>query len=252
LNCAGDPRDRSDPSGRSDSRGRSDSSPQRDHRTLRILKICGVTHAEHVHAAAEHGATHVGCVLVERSPRALTLDHACGLAREAKERGLATVALVADADAALRATLGVVQRTERPFDLVQCHGEEREGACALMAAEVGLPIIRGFAFSPAELRRWDHAPSIDMMLADGPRGGSGGGFDHAALAAILDDETNPVRRPVVLAGGLDPRNVGAAISTVRPYGVDVSSGVERTRGVKDVRLIAAFLTAARAERAERA
>ena len=216
-----------------------------DRRRLCVLKICGVTHDEHVRAAAEHGATHVGCVLVERSPRALSLDRACALARTAKELGLATVALVADADAALRTTLGLVQRTERPFDLVQCHGDEREGACALVAAEVGLPIIRGFAFSPAELRRWDHAPSIDLLLADGPRGGGGSGFDHAALAAILDDAANPVRRPVVLAGGLDPNTVAQAIATVRPFGVDVSSGVERTRGVKDVRLIAAFLAAAR-------
>ena len=77
---------------------------------------------------------------------------------------------------------------------------------------------------------------------DGPRGGSGHGFDHEALAAILPE----LSTPVVIAGGLGPETVSDAVRTIKPFGVDVSSGVESTRGVKDHDRIRAFVAAARA------
>jgi phosphoribosylanthranilate isomerase len=90
------------------------------------------------------------------------------------------------------------------------------------------------------VRRWDACRAIDTLVVDGPRGGSGHGFDHAALAAMVPS----LRARVLLAGGLTPANVAQAIESVRPWGVDVSSGVERVRGTKDHALVADFCRAA--------
>jgi phosphoribosylanthranilate isomerase len=100
--------------------------------------------------------------------------------------------------------------------------------------------MRGFAFSPAAVRRWDACAAVDTLVVDGPRGGGGRGFDHAALAPMVPG----LLARVLLAGGLAPGSVRAAIDAVRPWGVDVSSGVERERGTKDAGLVADFCLAA--------
>ena len=87
----------------------------------------------------------------------------------------------------------------------------------------------------------DRDAARTALLIDGPRGGSGAVFEHGALAAMMD----AITKPIILAGGLTPENVGAAIRSVRPYAVDVSSGVESAPGVKDPDLIRAFCAAVR-------
>jgi len=144
-------------------------------------------------------------------------------------------------------TLVCVVRDQAPADvraalphertLVQAHGEEDER----WLAAVGRPVIRAFAFDPESIRRWERRPEVLALLLDGPRPGVGEGFDHAALARLMPT----VAKPVILAGGLSAESVGAAIRRVRPYAVDVSSGVESASGLKCIERIDAFCAAVR-------
>jgi phosphoribosylanthranilate isomerase len=191
------------------------------------VKICGVTRPEHARIAAEAGAAMVGLVFVAGSPREIDRATAERILAELPE-GVEPIALIATRDGRHPALDWWTGR-------VQLHGEEDEAACERIAERFG-PVMRGFAFSPDAVRRWDACTAIDTLVIDGPRGGGGHGFDHAALAPMVPS----LRARVLLAGGLTPTNVRAAIDRVRPWGVDVSSGVERERGTKDASLVAGF------------
>lgn len=195
------------------------------------VKICGVRTPADARAAAEAGATMVGLVFAEGSPRRIDRAEAETIL-EALPSGVEPVALLADAT------------PDHPVlawwrGRVQLHGNEDEATCAAIAAR-GHAVMRGFAFSPEAVRRWDACTAVDTLVVDGPRGGGGVAFDHAALASMV----RGFRARVLLAGGLTPANVADAIRTVRPWGVDVSSGVERVRGTKDHVLVADFCRAA--------
>ena len=195
------------------------------------VKICGVRTPADAVAAAEAGASMVGLVFVPASPRNVTRTEAEAVLA-ALPPDVEPVALLADAD------------EQHPVlawwrGRVQLHGDEDEAACARVAAR-GFRVMRGFAYSPEAVQRWDACAAVDTLVIDGPRGGGGTAFDHAALAAQMPAVTTRV----LLAGGLTPANVRAAIAAVQPWGVDVSSGVEATRGTKDHALIAAFCRAA--------
>ncbi|MDZ4752965.1 MAG: phosphoribosylanthranilate isomerase [Phycisphaerae bacterium] len=192
------------------------------------IKICGVTHEEHIRAAAESGAHLVGLVVWPGSPRAVTVDRARELAETARKAGLETVALTVDGNEPLIAALTFVDR-------IQCHGNE---VCDDLR-RIPQPTIKGFPFTTDALRAWGACPHAEWLLVDSARGGSGIAFDHAVLAPLLAT----CSKPVLLAGGLNAETVASAIATVRPFGVDVSSGVERTRGVKDPELIRLFCRA---------
>jgi phosphoribosylanthranilate isomerase len=194
------------------------------------IKICGLTSEAHVDAAAEAGADLVGFVLWPGSVRAVSLERALELAKHAKSAGLATVALVVDAEPSLLARLTA-------FDRIQFHGSERCDALR----DSPRPTIRGFAATSESITEWNACPHADWLLVDGPRGGSGAAFDHASIAPALSQ----VSKPWLLAGGLTVATVGAAIRRLRPHGVDVSSGVESSRGVKDPERIRAFCQAVR-------
>jgi phosphoribosylanthranilate isomerase len=196
------------------------------------VKICGVRTAADARAAAEAGATMVGLVFVPGSPREIGRAEAEAILA-ALPAAVEPVALLAGADEG-HPVLGWWRGR------VQLHGDEDEAACGRIAAR-GHAVMRGFAFSPGEVARWDACSAVDTLVVDGPRGGSGHGFDHAALAALVPG----LRARVLLAGGLTPANVAAAVAAVRPWGVDVSSGVERTRGTKDHGMVAEFCRAAR-------
>ena len=202
------------------------------HRTR--IKICGVTEPEHVAAVAEAGADLIGFVLHPRSPRALSLDRAMLLAEAAGARGLERVALVVDAGPDLLRAIAEAGL----FDRLQYHGSER---CDHLLA-TALPAIKGFPFSSEALASWNACPNAAWILVDGARGGGGEAFDHRVLQPL----TPTISKPWLLAGGLTAATVGEAIRTLRPWGVDVSSGVERARGIKDPERIAAFCEAVRA------
>ena len=181
-----------------------------------------------VNVAVDAGADAIGFVLSEQSSRYIDCNHAMHLASMLPEH-VAAVGVVVDADPDL------LRRWSPHW--IQLHGQEVEAT----AESYGGPVIRGFAFDTAALGRWDACDAIDRLLIDAASPGSGARFDHHALSTI---ESTP-RTPMIVAGGLDADCVGQAIRTLRPWGVDVSSGVEGTRGIKDAQRIQAFCQAVR-------
>ncbi|HEU4728975.1 MAG TPA: phosphoribosylanthranilate isomerase, partial [Kofleriaceae bacterium] len=137
------------------------------------------------------------------------------------------------------------------LDIVQLHGDETPGELAQVAAATGLPVWRALAVGgPGDLAGLEAWP-VDAFLLDAPsagRGGAGKVFDWALAQEAR--RAHPARR-FVLAGGLGPHNVAAAIAAVDPWAVDVASGVESAPGIKDLAKLAAFVAAARAARAAR-
>ncbi len=206
--------------------------------TVRV-KICGINSAAAFDAAVAAGADWVGFVFFPASPRHVSPEQAAGLsARHAG--GPARVALlVAPDDDAVGAAVAAL----RP-DVLQLHGVEPERAAAVRA-RFGVPVwhaigVAGAGDLPAT------APSVDRLLLDAkPAPGSAlpGGNAVVFDWSILPGWQAPV--PWLLAGGLTPENVAAAIRRSGAAAVDVSSGVETERGVKDPRRIAAFVAAAR-------
>ncbi len=193
------------------------------------IKICGIRSLEMARVAVEAGADAIGLVIdVPRSPRTMSLKQAQEIAG-ALPKIVMSVAVVQDPDPGLADAWRWSQ--------VQLHGNEDEALIGQLARTKH--IIKGFPFDPEQVRRWNDCPGVDVLLVDGSAGGGGEGFAHEALAEMMPQIT----KPVVLAGGLTADNVGEAIRTVRPYGVDVSSGVESAPGVKDPELIRGFCEA---------
>jgi len=208
------------------------------------VKICGVNDAAGFDAAVAAGADFIGFVFFPPSPRAVTPGQAAALAARAAG-GPQRVGLFVDPDdALLAAVLAVVQ-----LDLIQLHGEETPERAAAVRARFGRPVMKALGVAaPADLARLaDYAPAVDRFLLDAKPppgaplpGGNAAPFDWRLVAG------RAIPRPWLLAGGLTPENVAAAVRQSGAPGVDVSSGVERARGVKDPGKIAAFVAAARA------
>lgn len=201
--------------------------------TRTLIKICGLTRSEDVQFAASHGVDALGFVFAQ-SPRRISAQAAARLAAEVPS-GVLRVGLFLDQDQAeIEQVLAVV-----PLDLLQFHGRETEQQCGVFA----LPWLKAVAMQDggALQRAERHYPGAAGLLLDshqaGQRGGSGRVFDWALV--------RPAEKPLWLAGGLDPDNVVAAIHSVRPYAVDVSSGVESAPGVKDAGKMARFIEAVR-------
>ena len=196
------------------------------------VKICGVKDEVMVAVAARARADFIGVVLVPSSPRYVEPAQARRLAFAIGDAGAMPVAVVrlpleAEARQALEA-----------FPIVQFHGDET--AADLDAFRL-FERWKGLRFSPASVATWLTAGTAARLVVDGPEPGSGERWDLGEFAA-LDGAT---RSRCLLAGGLDPANVAAAVRASRPWGVDVSSGVERARGMKDHARIAAFIDAAK-------
>lgn len=207
-------------------------------------KICGLSTPEAVRAALDGGASHIGFVFFDRSPRNIAPEAAALLAAEARSRGVKVTAVTVDPDDAL---LDRLAQTLKP-DLIQLHGKETPSRAHAVAARTGAGIIRALpvsetsdlaqaaAFEPVvEHLMFDAKPPKDAELP----GGNGSRFDWTMMAG------RRFQRPWLLAGGLDPWNVGEAIRLSGAPLVDVSSGVERGPGLKDPALITAFLDAVR-------
>ena len=210
------------------------------------IKICGLSTPDTLSAALDGGASHVGFIFFARSPRNLMPAEAGRLRQAAKGRARA-VAVTVDADDAL---LDAIVAEMAP-DMLQLHGKETPERVAEVKARHGLPVMK--AFSVAEKDDLEKIASFrdvaDRFLFDAkpPKGaelpgGNGVPFDWTVLAG-LDPAID-----YMLSGGLTPQNVAEAIRLVAPPGIDVSSGVERAPGVKDVGMIEAFFAAVRAAR----
>jgi phosphoribosylanthranilate isomerase len=212
-----------------------------------LVKICGIRDAVALDAARQAGADMVGFVFFPPSPRAVTANQAGMLARSYRN-GPQRVGLFVDPDdAMLAATLAEV-----PLDILQLHGEESPARAGDIRARFGRPVMKALGIASKEdlARLPDYADQVDYFLLDArPPPGSAlpGGNALAFDWALMKGEKPP--RPWLLAGGLTPANVVQAITTSGAPGVDVSSGVERTRGVKDPAAIAAFIAAAKSGRA---
>lgn len=194
------------------------------------VKICGITRTEDALSAAEAGADAVGLMFVSTSPRHVELGQATRI-RTALPPFVAAVAVFLDASAEY---VREVMATIRP-DLLQFHGDESEAFCA----SFGLPFIKTVPMLDRAAEQLLHAfPRASALLLDshgrGEAGGTGRSFDWSRLPKAVNQR-------IILAGGLKPANVAEAVRSVRPYGVDVSSGVESTPGIKDKGLIMDFL-----------
>lgn len=205
------------------------------------IKICGLSTAEAVSAALAGGASHVGFIFFDKSPRHVEPQSAGVLRRGARGRALA-VAVTVDADDAM---LDAIVAAMEP-DMLQLHGREAPERVAAVKARHGLPVMKAFSVSAsADLEPVKAYRGIaDRFLFDAkpPKGstlpgGNGVAFDWRVLAG-LDPSVD-----YMLSGGLNKANVGEALRLLSPPGIDVSSGVESAPGQKDVALIEAFLEA---------
>jgi phosphoribosylanthranilate isomerase len=207
--------------------------PERLMRTR--VKICGITRPEHAAAAAEAGADAIGLIFYPPSPRCVDAERAAEIAA-AVGPFVARVAVFVNPD-----PLDVARLIERvPLELLQFHGEETPEFCA----QFGLPYLKAARVVPGFdlLKYFAGFGAAAGWLLDAFRereyGGTGEQFDWSLIPERAG-------RPLVLSGGLTASNVGEAIRRVCPWAVDVSTGVEGSRGVKDVRLIRRFMEAVR-------
>jgi len=209
------------------------------HRTH--IKICGIQDPDTALAALDAGADAVGLVFVEKSPRCVTLEQARTITAALPDQAVAVGLFVDTPGETMRQIMDDAKLT-----VAQLHGHESiDDLDPLLGypAWKAMPFDQDFQHTAGE---WDHDPRVEALLVDTPptgelTGGSGIAFDWNGLAKVRDR----FAKPIILAGGLTPDNVGEAIRVVRPYAVDVSSGVESSRGVKDVGLIEAFCEAVR-------
>jgi phosphoribosylanthranilate isomerase len=199
------------------------------------VKICGITRLQDLHAACDAGADALGFVFYEKSPRHLSISAAAVLLRElppfVQGIGLFVNAEPAFVEAVLQAV---------PLDLLQFHGDETPADCA----RFGRPYIKAVRVNrESDLLKCaaDFDAARGLLLdawVPGMPGGTGERFDWSLIPPALPT-------PVILSGGLTPDNVAEAVQRVRPWAVDVSSGVEATKGIKDAHKIAQFIAKAK-------
>ncbi|KPW50974.1 MULTISPECIES: phosphoribosylanthranilate isomerase [Pseudomonas syringae group] len=196
-------------------------------------KICGITRIEDALAAAEAGADAIGLVFYPKSPRAVTVLQARAIIA-ALPPFITTVGLFVNASRCeLNETLDAVA-----LDMLQFHGDETPEECD----GYHRPYIKALRVKAGDdiaqaCRTYRNARGVLLdTYVEGVPGGTGETFDWALIPDSLD-------KPVILAGGLTSANVAQAIAQVRPYAVDVSGGVEKSKGIKDREKILAFMSA---------
>ena len=200
------------------------------------VKICGITRIDDLHAACDAGADALGFVFYDKSPRHVSVEAAAELVR-ALPPFVQSVGLFVNADPAyIESVLKHV-----PLDLLQFHGDESPLDCI----RYGRPYLKAVRVkADTDLLKcaadFDAARGLllDAYVAGVP-GGTGERFDWGLIPANLP-------KPVVLSGGLTPDNITEAVQGVRPWAVDVSSGVELTKGIKDSHKMAQFIAKAKA------
>ena len=208
---------------------------------MTLVKICGLSAPETMEAALQAQADFVGLVFFARSPRNVTLKQAKTLSAQVRGRAK-IVTLVVDADNAL---LDAIAGDVAP-DLFQAHGKETPERLVEIKKRTGIPAYKALRVATvdhvAEALAFTTSPFIlyDAMPPEGAAlpGGNGLAFDWTILEGA--------QKPFMLAGGLNPENVAKAIAITHAAMVDVSSGVESSPGVKDAKLIAKFIEAAKA------
>ena len=199
------------------------------------IKVCGITSIDDAIAAIACGADAIGFIFVEESPRFIEPEDAA-MIMDALPPFVTAVGVVRD--------LTVDQFCELeqrcPAHYFQLHGKE-----PVDIVKQCTPAIKAFKYEAAtidsQLARWTRVEEVAALLIDGSDGGEGTAFDWSELAPKVED----LEIPLIVAGGLGPDNAGDAIRALRPYGIDVSTGVESEPGVKDHEAIAALCDAVR-------
>jgi len=198
-------------------------------------KICGITRVEDALATVEAGADAIGLVFYAKSPRAVSVEQAAEIV-QALPPFVTSVGLFVNMPR--EQLLAVLQQV--PLDLLQFHGDESPAECE----GYGRPYIKALRVRPGENVAAAMAPYAGARgilldtFVEGVPGGTGAAFDWSLVP-------QGVARPIILAGGLEAHNVAAAIRQVRPYAVDVSGGVEASKGIKDAGKIRAFVKSVR-------
>lgn len=195
------------------------------------VKICGITRPVDGLVAAQYGADAIGLVFYASSPRAVTIEQAQAVTAQLPPF-VSVVGLFVNAT---EQEVGEVL-SQVPLDLLQFHGDEEAEYCG----RFGRPYIKAISMREdvnlvEQCDRYAKAAGIllDTFHKD-MRGGSGESFDWSRIPRGLS-------KPLILAGGLNPDNVVEAIQQIRPYAIDVSSGVEQSKGIKDKDKIAALI-----------
>ena len=203
-------------------------------------KICGITRIEDALAAVEAGADAIGLVFYGKSPRAVSIEQAAAIV-QALPPFVTSVGLFVDMPRDQLQQL--LQRL--PLDLLQFHGDESPADCE----GHGRPYIKALRVRPGEDVAAAMAPYAGAQgilldtFVEGVPGGTGASFDWSLVP-------EDAAKPIILAGGLDADNVATAIRQVRPHAVDVSGGVEASKGIKDAGKIRAFVRAVRDARCD--
>jgi phosphoribosylanthranilate isomerase len=198
------------------------------------VKLCGITRPEDAELAAALDAWAIGFILWPGSKRRADPAIAAGIARTQRRKlELVGVFVNPTLDDVVHAVEGI------GLTHVQLHGDEGPAFCAAVAQRTGVRVIKALGIaSGADIRAIERFHT-DYHMLDSGRGGSGRPWDWRLSA----QRRSPV--PVILAGGLTPENVAAGIAAVRPWAVDVASGVESEPGIKDAAKVEAFVAAAR-------
>jgi len=204
------------------------------------VKICGITRAEDAHAAVEAGVHALGFVFHEPSPRYVSPEQAASIIRTLPPLVSAVGVFVNKAREEIETVASIAG-----LQLIQLHGEEQPSDC------VGLsrPVIKAFRYANDQPfpNLTDYHVAGLLVEAKVPHlcGGSGLTMDWELFNEHLEQHARTIRSRLVLAGGLDAQNVARAVSTVKPFAVDVSSGVEDEPGIKSRKKIKEFMNALR-------
>jgi phosphoribosylanthranilate isomerase len=205
---------------------------------MMFVKICGITRVPDALAAAEYGASAIGLNFYPRSKRCVTRNAAAEICR-ALPLGVLRVGLFVNASADEINDLDA----DLQFDLIQLHGDETPEFCA----QWGERVVRAIRLATAaDLERVEHYPTVRHIMVDASVKNAYGGTGVTCDWSLAAQAVTRTEQPVILAGGLTPENVAAAIRRVQPQGVDVAGGVESAPGVKDAQKMQAFIAAARA------
>lgn len=199
------------------------------------IKICGITRPEAGVHAVNSGADAIGLVFYDPSPRNVTIEQACKITTELPPFVTVVGLFVNASEATVRRVIEQI-----PISLLQFHGNESASDCELY----GKPYLKAVHMKEeVDFNAVEHhfgsarGLLLDSFKADEP-GGTGNRFNWDVIPDNLS-------RPIILAGGLTPENVGDAVTRIHPYAVDVSSGVESEKGIKDPGKVSRFIKAVR-------
>lgn len=203
---------------------------------LSVIKVCGITAISDAHFAVEHGATALGFVFFDGSPRCVQAETATTISASVPKGVLRVGVFVNESVDRVRRTVEVAQ-----LDVVQLHGNEMPEYCTALG---DLRIWKAFqvheSFNPDIIGSYDcEAYLLDGASPAGSFGGSGRTFSWPIARTVKN------QRRIIVSGGLDGNNVASAICEVRPWGVDASSRLESSPGIKDPKKVLSYLEAAK-------